>query len=148
MVPRSRNAMTTQTLRLKSWTFGSAMVLRWVLVSGPIIALAAATEGYPFWEAHVRPLLFQHLQPQTFNMQSPTKSSYCIHSGVLHSYNDLFLLYVLSSRRYKPMFTCTAGREYRLILVTWRSCFIFETNFLRKSDGLLLVIEHGKKEED
>ena len=51
MVPRRRNALTTQRLgrsREPLW------VLRQALVSGPITALAS-TQGYNFWEALVRP---------------------------------------------------------------------------------------------
>ena len=47
MVPRRRNAVTTQSLRRS---------LEPVLVSGPITALADCVQGYNIWEAHVRPL--------------------------------------------------------------------------------------------
>ena len=54
MVPRSRSDHADASTQL--WTF---MVLRGVIVSGPITALAAcvaSTERYNFWEVHVRPL--------------------------------------------------------------------------------------------
>ena len=45
------------------------------------------------------------------------------------------------------MVTCTAVRGYRLRL-TWRcavesNSFVLDTNFLQKSDSLLLVIDQG-----
>ena len=50
MVARRRNATTTLTPRRSR---EPVVVLRRVLVSGPITALAASTQGYTFWEAHV-----------------------------------------------------------------------------------------------
>ena len=53
---------------------------------------------------------------------------YGIHSGKLHCLLHVGLLTINldSSWRYEPMFTCTALRECRLCLITWRFAVVLQ----------------------